>query len=137
MVSERLKFLRNSRSISQKDFAQALKVSQQTIASWEVGRTEPSNLALKEIADYFGVTTDYLLGRDVSGGVFLSKTQALLLKIFDMLNNEGQDLIMRILNSLEITHSKENNNVSFVQKNSGGTNFLATGGNNNYRIVTP
>ncbi len=135
MVSERLKSLRNAKRVSQKNFAEALKVSQQTVASWEVGRTEPSNFALKEIADYFDVTTDYLLGRDKET-VPLSKTQSMFLKIFDMLNNEGQDLIMGILNSLEITHSKESNNKSVIQKNSGGTNFLATGGKNNYRIVT-
>ena len=62
MIVERLKSLRKSRQVSQKDFAKALRVSQQTVASWEVGRTEPSNLALKDIADYFNVTTDYLLG---------------------------------------------------------------------------
>lgn len=136
MIVERLKSLRNSNKVSQKDFAQALKVSQQTVASWEVGRTEPSNTALKDIADYFNVSTDYLLGRDEKA-ISLSNLQITLLKMFDRLNIEGQDLIMRIINSLEITHSKENDNTSgIVQKNSGGTNFLVTGGKNSYGIVT-
>ena len=53
MIVERLKQLRNDYQISQKDFAEAIGVAQQTVASWEVGRTEPANNALKEIADYF------------------------------------------------------------------------------------
>ena len=64
MVVNRLKDLRIAKQISQKDFAKRLGVSQQTVASWEVGRTEPANDSLKNIADYFDVSTDYLLGRD-------------------------------------------------------------------------
>lgn len=128
MVGERLKILRNSSKVSQKNFAQALKVTQQTVASWEVGRTEPSNVALKEIADYFDVTTDYLLGRDKET-VPLSKTQQMFLKLFDMLNNDGQDLIMRILNSLEITHPKEGSDKIIMNKSKNGSNYGVVGGN--------
>ena len=59
IFSNRLKDLRIARQISQKDFAKRLGVSQQTLASWEVGRTEPANYALKNIADYLNVSTDY------------------------------------------------------------------------------
>lgn len=134
MFADTLKALRISRKISQKDFARALKVSQQNVASWEVGRTEPSNMALKNIAEYFNVTTDYLLGHE-GAAVTLSKTQAKFLKLFDKLNVEGQALIMGMLNSLGITHAKEK--MSVVQKNTGGTNILSTGGHNSYNIVTP
>ena len=133
MIVERLKSLRKSKKVSQKDFAQALKVSQQTVASWEVGRTEPSNIALKDIADFFNVTTDYLLGRD-SKDNSLSQKQSALLGIFDGLNDEGQNTLMNVLGSLKVSHAKQKVQ-SVVQKNSGGTNILATGGNNNYSIV--
>lgn len=62
MFPERLKELRKQRKMSQRDLAQALTVSQQTIGSWEVGRSEPNTELLRKISDYFGVTTDYLLG---------------------------------------------------------------------------
>lgn len=135
MIVERLKSLRNSRRVSQKDFAKELHVSQQTVASWEVGRTEPSNADLKDIADYFNVSTDYLLGRDETA-ISLSNLQITLLKIFDTLNVEGQDLIMRIINSLEITHSKENHNMSgIVQKNKINNNYGIIGTNFNSSVV--
>lgn len=136
MIVERLKSLRKSRQVSQKDFAKALRVSQQTVASWEVGRTEPSNLALKDIADYFNVTTDYLLGRETAA-ISLSKNQTTLLNVFDGLNDTGQSTLMNVAGSLKMSHSKQSRAAGIVQRNSGGTNFLATGGNNNYSIVTP
>ena len=129
-----LKQLREREGLTQAELSKALNISPSTVGMWEKGYRSPDYEMLGRIADYFDVTTDYLLGRD-KAIVCLSKTESMFLRIFDMLNNEGQDLIMRILNSLEITHSKESNNASVVQRNSGGTNFLATGGHNSYRIV--
>ena len=90
MLNEKLKQLRNARRISQKEFAQAMRVSQQTVASWEVGRTEPSNAALKTIADYFNVTADYLLGREPPSEPKLSDEQNELLREYDDLNRDGR-----------------------------------------------
>lgn len=103
MIIDRLKSLRNSRKISQKDFAQSLKVSQQTVASWESGRTEPSNTALKDIADYFNVSTDYLLGRDVKAPA-LSDEQTTVLNSFDSLNSAGRNALMAVLDGLRAAY---------------------------------
>ena len=105
MIVDRLKNLRNSRRLSQKDFAQALEVSQQTVASWESGRTEPSNAALTAIADYFNVSADYLLGRDATKAPSLSEEQRNLLSGFDNLNSAGRNLLVGVLNSLRVSHA--------------------------------
>lgn len=92
-----LKELRKSRGISQKKFAQDILVSQQTVASWETDRTEPSNENLKIIANYFGVTTDYLLGCDPNAAenpAPLSKDESQLLKMFQRLSAEGKRVIL-------------------------------------------
>ena len=133
MIVERLKSLRNARKLSQKDFAQALEVSQQTVASWERGRTEPSNMALKGIADYFDVTTDYLLGRD-SNTRSLSKNQINLLRMFDGLNDDGQKALLFMLGSLKRSHPKQGKNSGIVQANIGNGNVLAVGDNNYYKF---
>lgn len=62
MFPSRLKKLRTEKHMSQADLAKAFKVSQQTIGSWEVGRSEPNTEILTDIANYFSVSTDYLLG---------------------------------------------------------------------------
>ena len=104
MVVDRLKSLRNSRRLSQKDFACALKVSQQTVASWESGRTEPSNTALKAIADYFDVSADYLLGRGTTNAPALSDEQTTILRGFDSLNTTGRNTLMAVLDGLRAAY---------------------------------
>ena len=44
--------------------AKATGISQSAIAKWETGRTEPTASALLTLAEYFGETADYLLGRE-------------------------------------------------------------------------
>lgn len=49
---------------SQQAFADAFGVAQTTVASWECGKREPKFDTMQRLADFFGVTVDYLLGRD-------------------------------------------------------------------------
>lgn len=63
MLSERLKTLRKEKKITQQKLANLLGVSSGTIAMWETNKREPDFETLNRIADYFGVSTDYLLGR--------------------------------------------------------------------------
>ena len=64
MLGDRIKELRKAKRLSQSDFAIILDVSQGAVTQWERGVRKPDVDMLQAIADYFGVTTDYLLGRD-------------------------------------------------------------------------
>ena len=55
--------LRRDTGLSQEDFAALFHQSGSTISSYETGRNQPSFDMLIQYADYFNVTTDYLLGR--------------------------------------------------------------------------
>ena len=59
-----IKLLRKSRKMSQQSLANALGVSRSTIAMWETAGSQPDNASLLQLADYFGVTVDFLLGRE-------------------------------------------------------------------------
>lgn len=48
---------------SQQSFADFFGVAQSTVGSWESGSREPDFNTLLKLADLFGVSTDYLLGR--------------------------------------------------------------------------
>lgn len=61
--SEMLKKLREERHLSQKDVADYLGITRQAIASYELAKREPDYEVLRKLADYFGVSVDYLLGR--------------------------------------------------------------------------
>lgn len=64
MFNDRLKELRLANNFSQVDMANRLSVSKQAVSNWENDNIQPSIEMLIKIADLFGVTTDYLLGRD-------------------------------------------------------------------------
>ena len=66
---ERLKELRKSRGLTQKDIAAILSVSQTCYAGYEQGYREPDFKTLCKIALYFDVTSDYLLGLEDECGV--------------------------------------------------------------------
>lgn len=57
-----MKRLRKRRKISQATLAEAMEVSQATIASWESGTRKPDIDAIIKMAAYFNTTTDDLLG---------------------------------------------------------------------------
>lgn len=61
---KRLKELRTQRGLTQTQVGDIIGVSCVTIARYEAGDREPSNSKITTLADYFGVTVDYLMGRD-------------------------------------------------------------------------
>lgn len=61
--SERLRLLRMSKSLSQADFAKQIGISKSSVNMYERGEREPSFKTLEQIADYFNVDIDYLLGK--------------------------------------------------------------------------
>ena len=63
MLSERLKKLRELKKITQQEMADQLGIARGTYAHYEIDRREPDNSTLSRLADFFGVSTDYLLGR--------------------------------------------------------------------------
>ena len=71
-LPERLKRLRQSMHLSQEQVARLLGVDRSTISSYDSNVRQPSLDTLSRIADVFGVSTDYLLGRtsDLSFGLF-------------------------------------------------------------------
>ncbi len=64
MFGERLKFLRENKNILQKELANVLNTTSQTISGWEISRTKPDYDTLVKIANYFNVSVDYLLGNE-------------------------------------------------------------------------
>ena len=61
MLGPRIAALRHTRNMSQAELAQRLKISPSTVGMYEQGRREPALNLLVQMAEVFGVTTDYLL----------------------------------------------------------------------------
>ena len=61
-IGNRLKQLRNEYGILQRDLAEQLNLSQQTISLYESNKRQPDYDTLRTIAEFFNVSTDYILG---------------------------------------------------------------------------
>lgn len=67
MFSETLKELRKTHGkISQTKLAEQIGVSQQAVGLWETGKTMPDYPVMIQLADFFHVSIDYLLGHEVA-----------------------------------------------------------------------
>ena len=63
-IGENLKRLRKGRNITQEDLAAKLGVSFQAVSKWERGETYPDITMLPALANFFGVTTDEMIGME-------------------------------------------------------------------------
>ena len=66
MLSDKLKKLRKDRNLTQVRLASLLGIPQSTYSGYEAGSREPDIEMLDKLANYFGVSVDYLLGREDS-----------------------------------------------------------------------
>lgn len=62
IFGQKLKELRTEKHLTQAQLAEVFKVSKTTICQWETSKQEAGLEDLAAIAQFFGVTTDYLLG---------------------------------------------------------------------------
>lgn len=79
--------LRKSKNITQDELAAELGVTAAAVSKWENGYTLPDILMLCALADFFGVTTDELLGRAAvqQQAIIVAQTEELGQKIADLI----------------------------------------------------
>ena len=91
----KIKDLRLEHGFSQRAVAEQIQSSQKAIALWEAEKAEPTAHFIIALADCFGCSTDYLLGRsDDFGNVnvesSLTEEERALLLCFRRLNRENK-----------------------------------------------
>jgi transcriptional regulator with XRE-family HTH domain len=59
-----LKKLRKDRKLSQSDIAEFLNITANAYGHYELGKRQPNPETLVKLADFYGVSIDYILGRD-------------------------------------------------------------------------
>ncbi|GED13768.1 helix-turn-helix domain-containing protein [Aneurinibacillus migulanus] len=63
VLGKRIKYLREKNNFSQKRLAESLGITNVQLSRYETGDRNPDPDTIKKIADFFEVSTDYLLGR--------------------------------------------------------------------------
>lgn len=90
MNTDNLKAIRKKSGKTQKEVAEGIGIGQGTYKNYETGAREPNNATLVAIANYFDVTTDYLLGREQTAStesLRLNKIKEHIDAINDILND--------------------------------------------------
>lgn len=106
-----LKILMNEHAISQSSLATSIGYTQRAISKWVNEQSEPTETAIRKVATYFNVSTDYLMGTDDLGAIITTKDtfntipmeQQLILN-FRKLPPQSQEYVFGIVQNLA-THS--------------------------------
>lgn len=61
-IKNRIRDLREDLDLRQIDVSKATQIDQKTLSNYETGKTNPDSNSIIKLADFFQVTTDYLLG---------------------------------------------------------------------------
>ena len=64
MIADRIKTLREQQNKTQSDLAKQLGITRSSVNAWEMGISIPTVERIIDIASFFHVSTDYLLGLD-------------------------------------------------------------------------
>ena len=62
IIINRIRTLREDRDLRQIDVSNATGIDQKTLSNYETGKSNPDSFAIIKLAEFFNVTTDYLLG---------------------------------------------------------------------------
>ena len=63
ILADRLRMLRKGRKLSRKEVAEHLEIAERSYQRYENAEREPTASVLIKMADFYGVTIDYLVGR--------------------------------------------------------------------------
>lgn len=113
-MESRIKQLRENRELIQEILASELGITQQMLSKYERDVLCIKVDVLKKIAEYFNVTTDYLLGisevkRDLQGQMKMNKTLDTyydLIEIYKGLDEYDQELVWSIMQTVKKTCEK-------------------------------
>lgn len=102
-----LRKLREKTGTTQKQLAEAINVSQQSINKYENHNIEPDIETLIQIADYFDVSVDYLVGHSENRAVYireemfsLSSNEKQLIEEYRRLSNKKKEIVRLLIENL-------------------------------------
>lgn len=101
-IAHNLINLRKQLKITQQQVATKIGISQQTYAAYENGTRTPPTDILTLLADYYKVTTDFLLNRNDK----INNEETKLLNLFSTLSNENK---LKVIEYIEFLQYKEKN----------------------------
>lgn len=100
-ISLRLKEIRKTAKLTQNDIANVLGTTREAYGMYESGKRQISLKVLDDLAQYYNVSIDYLVGR-----VDSEKEEMELLEAYRKLDSRGKQTILSLV-KIEMQLSKE------------------------------
>jgi len=110
MKGNRIKLLREEHKLKQEDLAKILSISTSAVGMYERDEREPNDDLTIKLAEYFGVSTDFLLGKsDVRNPDEIDdKLNVAFSSGYNGLNETNKNIINGIISTLQKEQNKEN-----------------------------
>lgn len=112
MLKDTMKLLRESKKLTKKQVADAIGITERAYITYEYGQRDVSTDTLQKLANFYGVTTDYLLGRETNKQIDyiqqladekgLDSSQRGILAAFCYMDDAGRE---KLLDSIEKIHN--------------------------------
>lgn len=103
--ASRLRRLRERKGMTQKDIANHFQLGESTVSMYEQGKREPDFDLLERIADYFEVSTDYLLGRTDQRNNVIQQHEDPIVQVLmrgkDQMSSKNYDLFTKAVEELK------------------------------------
>jgi len=98
MIAQKILELRKQKGLTQANMAEHLKISRQAYSFYEIGKNEPDFCSLCKLADFFNVSTDFLLGRyDIKPFLVDNDDEIELIRKYRTLDKRGKRSIQVIV----------------------------------------
>lgn len=97
----RLKEIRLKRKLTQKKLAEVIGCSTGAYSKYEVGDREPPLDVLCKLADYYDISVDYLIGREISSMDGLSRSEIILVEKYRQSDRLAWESALEIMDVLE------------------------------------
>lgn len=99
-MNERIKKIRNALGFTQQEFADKIKVKRNTVATYEMGRSVPSDSAIALICSVFNVNEEWL--RNGTGEMFqpITKNEEISRLLGNVIKAEDSDFRRRLVDAL-------------------------------------
>lgn len=109
MIGKIMQELRKNKKMTIADVAEAIGIKPRTYLSYETEEREPNITIINALADFYGVTTDYLLGREPPVNPFdmlaLDTGSKNVMEMFAALPEETRQIILDAM--IKLTHAAE------------------------------
>ncbi|MCL2054449.1 MAG: helix-turn-helix domain-containing protein [Oscillospiraceae bacterium] len=97
MVYKKLRELRLSKDLKQEDMAKLLNITRSAYSAYEIGKRQMNHESIVNLADFFGVTTDYILGRSEQPPFLFTESEKELLIKYRSLSKDKRQTISALI----------------------------------------